>query len=146
LRVARTSLVVLGALYVLGGLSALGVFVQLRTGPAEMAALLSSSGAPPSRFLVVGLIYCAIGMTSVSAAKVLGHSSVRGVVLASVAMVLVTADVIQKGLRTRNLGFEWTDGVEAVLTCGLVLLAAVCLIQSRRQVDTSYWLAGKREL
>ena len=107
--------------------------MQLQTGPAEMAALLSYSGAPPNRFLLVGLMYCAVGVTSVSAAKVLGHSSVRGVVLASVAMVLVTADVIQKGLRTRITGFEWTDGVEAALTCGLVLLAAVCLIQSRRQ-------------
>ena len=71
-----------------------------------MAALLSCSGAPPSRFLVVGLIYCAIGVTSMSGAKVLGHDGARGLVLASVTIVIVTVDVLLDVLRKRVTGFR----------------------------------------
>lgn len=135
LKVARTSLVLLGVLYVVGGLAAVGVFVQMRMGPAELAAWLSSSGAPPSRFLVVGFVYCAVGLTSVSAARVLGPNSSRGVALASFVIVLVTLDVLLDLLRNRITGFDWTDGVATALTGALLFLATVCLIQSQRRVD-----------
>ena len=108
--------------------------MRLRTGPADLATWFWSSVAPPSRFLVVGLVYCAVGVTSVIAARLLGHDRSRGLVLASFAMVLVTLDVFLALLSKRAIGFDWTDGVATALTCLLLLLAAVGLIRSRRRV------------
>jgi hypothetical protein len=135
LRIARTSLVLLGGLYLVGGIAAVVVFVQMRTGPAELTAWLSSNGMPPSRFLLVGLVYCAVGLTSVSAARVLGQNNSRGLLLASFSIVLVSLDVFLDLFRKRITGFDWTDGIGTALTCALVLVTAVCLVQSRRRVD-----------
>jgi hypothetical protein len=104
----------------------------MRTEPAELTTWFWSSVAPPNRFLAVGLVYCAVGLTSVIAARVLGHNLSRGLMLASVAIVFAAVDVLFDVLRKRITGFDWTDGVATALTCALLLLAAAGLIQSRR--------------
>jgi hypothetical protein len=136
LRIARTSLVLLGGLYVVGGLAAVATFVQMRAGSAELAVWFASNGMPPpTRFLVIGLVYCAVGLTSVSAARVLRRNNLRGLLLASFSIVLVTLDVFVDLYRRRITGFDWADVVGTGLTCVLLLLTAVCLVQSRRRVN-----------
>src|SRR5437879_260872 len=65
LGIARVCLVVLATLYLAGGVAAVSGFFQMRAGPADLSAWFSSNGVPPSRFLFVGIVYCAVGMTGI---------------------------------------------------------------------------------
>jgi len=102
---------------------------------ADLAAWFSSNGLPPSRFLVVGMIYCAVGATGIAAAWVLRGNSTRGRLLASVFIALVALDVLGDVYRKRSAGFHFEDVVEKALSGILLLVTGVYLIQSRRRFE-----------
>ena len=108
----------------------------MRAGPVDLAAWLSSNGMPPSRFLVVGIVYCAVGVTGIAAAWALRRNNARGRFLASVFVVLVALDILGDFYRKRTAGFDFEDVVETALSGILLLVTGVYLIQNRRRFET----------
>jgi hypothetical protein len=132
LEIARVCLVLLAGLYLLGGVAAVSGFFQMRAGPADLAAWLSSNGMPASRFLVVGLVYSAVGVTGIAAAWVLRSNNARGRLLASVFVVLIALDILGDFYRKRTAGFDFEDVVATALSGILLLVTGVYRIQNRR--------------
>jgi hypothetical protein len=79
----------------------------MRAGPSDLEAWFSSNGMPPSRFLVVGMVYCAVGVTGIAASGVLRRNNARSRVLASVFVVLVAMDILGDFYRKRTAGFDF---------------------------------------
>ena len=136
LGVARACLVVLAALYLLGGIAAVLGFFQLRAGPAELAAWLSSNGVSPTSLLGTGVVYSAVGATGITAAWVLRRSPARGRLLASVFVVLVALDILGDFYRKRTAGFDLEDIVGAALSGILLLVIGLYLVRSRPRAET----------
>jgi hypothetical protein len=136
LGIARVCLVLLAGLYLVGGVAAVSGFFQMRAAPADLAAWFSSNGMPPSRFLVVGMLHCAVGMTGIAAAWVLHRNRPRGRFLASVFVVLVALDILGDLYRKRTAGFDLEDVVATALSGILLLVTGIYLIQSRRRFET----------
>jgi len=133
LRIVRVCLLVLGGLYLTGGVAAVSGFFQMRAGPTNLADWFSSNGMSPSRFLVVGAVYCAIGLTGISAVVVLRKNHSRGRLLARVFVVLVALDFLAEFFRKRTAGFNAEDLVEMTLTGGLLLVTVIYLVQVRHR-------------
>ena len=108
----------------------------MRAGPADLAAWFSSNGMPPSRFLVVGMLYCAVGVTGIAAAWVLRMNKARGRLLASVFVILVAVDILGDLYRNRTAGFDFEYVVATALSGILLLVTGVYLIKSRRRFET----------
>ena len=108
----------------------------MRAGPADLADWFSSNGMPPTRFLVVGMLYCAVGVTGIAAAWVLRRNKTRGRLLASVFIVLVALDILGELYRKRTTGFDLADVVATALSGVLLLVVCVYLVQSRRRFET----------
>ena len=108
----------------------------MRAGPADLAAWFLSNGMPPSRFLVVGMLYCAVGVIGIAAAWVLRRNNARGRLLASIFVTLVALDMLGDFYRKRSAGFDSEDVVEKGLSGILLLVTGVYLIQSRRRFET----------
>jgi hypothetical protein len=136
LGIARVCIVLLAGLYLVGGVAAVSGFFQMRAGPADLAAWFSSNGMPPSRFLVVGMLYCAVGVTGIAAAWVLRRNKTRGRLLASVFLVLVALDILGDLYRKRSTGFDLADVVATALSGVLLLVVCVYLVQSRRRFES----------
>ena len=126
----------LAGLYLFGGVFAVSGFFQMRAGPADLAGWFSSNGMPPSRFLVVGMVYCVVAVTGIAGAWLLRRNNARGRLLASVFVILVTLDVLWGLYRKRTAGFGVEDLVEAALSAILLLVTGVYLLQSRRRFET----------
>jgi hypothetical protein len=136
LGIARVCLVLLAALYLVGGVAAVAGFFQMRAGPADLAAWFSSNGMPPSRFLVVGVLYCAVGVIGIAAAWVLRRNKARGRLLASAFVVLVALDILGDLYRKRTAGFDFEDVVATAPSGILLLITGAYLIQTRRRFET----------
>ena len=108
----------------------------MRVGSADLAVWFSSNGVSPSRFLVVGMLYCAIGGTGIAAAWVLRRNNARGHLFASVFVVLVALDIVGDFYRKRTAGFEVEDIVATALSGILLLITSVYLIQGRGRRET----------
>jgi len=125
----RVCLVVLAGLYLAAGIAAISGFFQMRTGSADLAAWFSSNGMPMSRFLVVGIVYCAVGVTGIAAAWVLRRNNPRGRFLASVFVILAALDILGDFYGKRKAGFTVEDVVDTALPGILLLVTCVYLIQ-----------------
>ena len=131
LRIAKIGLLVLGALYLLGGVAAVSGFFQMRAGPVDLAAWFESNGMPPSGFLVAGLIYGAIGLAGIGAARVLRKRNSPSYLLAGVFIALVALDFLADLVRKRTTGFDRVDFLPTTLTGGILLVTTVCLARAR---------------
>jgi hypothetical protein len=128
--IARVCLVLLAGLYLVGGVAAVSGFFQMRAGPANLAAWFSANGMPPSRFLVAGVLYCAVGAIGIAASRVLRRNNARGRLLASVFVVLVAVDIVGDIYHKRTAGFDFD--LATALSGILLLITSVYLIQTRR--------------
>lgn len=135
LGIARACLVLLAGLYLVGGVAAISGFFQMRAGPADLATWFSANGVSPSRFLLVGIIYCAVAVTGLAAARVLRRNYARGRLLAIVFVALVALDILGDFYRKRSFGFGWDDIVETALSAILLLVTGIYLVQSRRRLE-----------
>lgn len=135
LTLATLCLVLMGGLYLIGGLAAVTGFFQLREEPADLAAWFSSGGLTPGRFLVTGIIYSVVGVVGLCAAVLLRKTNSRGRLFATAFIVLVTLDIVATLYRDglREVGSNGL--VEISLTAGLLLVTAICLIQRRDRAD-----------
>jgi uncharacterized membrane protein HdeD (DUF308 family) len=136
LAIARVCVALLAGLYLVGGVAAVSGYFQMQAGPADLAAWFSSNGMSPSRFLVVGMFYCAVGVTGIAAAWVLRRNKTRGRLLASVFIVLVALDILRDLYRKRTTGFDLADVVTTALSGALLLVVGVYLVRSRRRFKT----------
>ena len=127
-------LLVLGGVYLVGGVAAVVGFFHMRAGPADLAGWLSSMGLPPSGFLVTGSLYCAAGSTGIGAAWALRENSSRGRLCASVCVLLIALDILIKVLRDRVTGLSAEHLFETAVTGALLLMIGIHLVQSRRRL------------
>jgi hypothetical protein len=132
LRILRLCLLVLGGFYLTGGVAAVSGFFQMRTGPADLADWFSSNGMPPSRFLVVGVVYCAIGLIGITAVVALRNHYSRGRLVASLFILLVALDFLADFFgKQRTIGLNAGDLLVMTLTGGLWFVAVISLVQGR---------------
>jgi hypothetical protein len=108
----------------------------MRAGPADLATWFSLNGMSQSRFLLVGIVYCAVAVTGIAAAGVLRRNYARDRLLAIVFVALVALDMLGDFYRKRSTGFDWEDVVETVLSAIPLLVTAIYLVQSRRRLET----------
>jgi hypothetical protein len=138
LRIARVGLLLLGGLYLLGGVAAVSGFFQMRAGPAGFAAWFASNGMPPSGFLIAGVFYSAIGFAGIGAARLLRKRKATSYVLAGVFIALVAFDFLGDLVRKRTSGLDREDFLAATLTGGILLVTTVCLARTRPRSESDF--------
>jgi hypothetical protein len=120
----------------LGGVAAVSGFFQLRAGPADLAAWFAANGTPPSGILIAGVLYGAIGLAGIAAARVLRKRNTPGYLLAGVFVALVAFDFLGDLVLRRTSGPDREDFLATTLTGGIWLVTTVCLARTRLQRES----------